>query len=208
MNGQYPAPYNNQQPMSLHPSFRLNQYLVRKKIFSFLGGAFHIFDSNGQVMFYSKQKAFKLKEDIRIYTGEDMTTELITIKARQMLDFSATYDVFDTINNQKVGALKRQGLASLVRDKWTILNAYDQEIGTIEEENLLLGLVRRFITNLIPQTYKGTINNALVCEFKQNFNPFVIKISLDFSPDTNGWLDRRLGIAASILLCAIEGKQA
>jgi uncharacterized protein YxjI len=93
MNGQYPVPQGNQQAMSLHPSFRLNQYLVRKKIFSFLGGAFHIFDSNGQVMFYSKQKAFKLKEDIRIYTGEDMTTELITIKARQMLDFSATYDV-------------------------------------------------------------------------------------------------------------------
>jgi hypothetical protein len=46
-----------------------------------------------------------------------------------------------------------------------------------------------------------------VCSFKQNVNPFVMKISLDFSADVNRLLDRRLGLAAAILLCAIEGKQ-
>ncbi len=193
---------------NIHPAFFLKNYLVRKKIFSFLGSAFHIYDANGQVVFYSKQKAFKLREDIRIYTGEDMQTEVLLIKARNIIDFSATYDVFDPRNNEKVGSLKRQGLASIVQDKWNILNAQDQQIGIIQEESLILGLVRRFVTNLIPQTYTGTINNVPVCEFKQNFNPFVVKISLDFSQDTNNWLDRRLGIAAAILLCAIEGKQA
>jgi len=61
--------------------------------------------------------------------------------------------------------------------------------------------------NLIPQTFFGSINGMPVCSFKQNFNPFVVKINLDFSPDTNGLLDRRLGLAAAILLCAVEGKQ-
>lgn len=193
---------------SLHPAFFLKNYLVRKKIFTFLGGAFHIYDSNGQVVFYSKQKAFKLREDIRIYTGEDMQTEVLLIKARNIIDFSAVYDVFDSANNQRVGALKREGFSSIVQDKWSILNNQDQIIGMIQEESLILGLVRRFVTNLIPQTYIGTISNVPVCEFKQNFNPFVVKINLDFSQDTNNWLDRRLGIAAAILLCAIEGKQA
>jgi hypothetical protein len=41
----------------------------------------------------------------------------------------------------------------------------------------------------------------------QNFNPFVTKINANFSEDTRGLLDRRLGLAAGILLCAIEGKQ-
>lgn len=192
---------------NIHPSFCLKNYLVRKKIFSFLGSAFHIYDQNGQVVFYSKQKAFKLREDIRIYTGEDMQKEVLLIKARNIIDFSATYDVFDPNSNESVGALKRQGMASLVQDKWDILNNYNQAIGLIQEDSLVLGLVRRFVTNLIPQSYTGTINNVPVCEFKQNFNPFVVKINLDFSIDTNGWLDRRLGIAAAILLCAIEGKQ-
>jgi uncharacterized protein YxjI len=199
---QYPA------PPSLHPAFFLKSYLVRKKIFTFLGGAFHIYDPNGQVVFYSKQKAFKLREDIRIYTGEDMQKEVLLIKARNIIDFSAVYDVFDSSTNERVGALKREGLSSIVQDKWNILNAYDQVIGIIQEESLVLGLVRRFVTNLIPQTFIGTINNVPVCEFRQNFNPFVVKINLDFSQDTNNWLDRRLGIAAAILLCAIEGKQA
>lgn len=43
--------------------------------------------------------------------------------------------------------------------------------------------------------------------FKQNFNPFVTKLSLDFSTDTERRLDRRLGLAAAVLLCAIEGKE-
>jgi hypothetical protein len=47
-----------------------------------------------------------------------------------------------------------------------------------------------------------------VLTFQQNFNPFLAKIDLDFSSDVNGLLDRRLGIAAAILLCAIEGKQS
>jgi hypothetical protein len=35
----------------------------------------------------------------------------------------------------------------------------------------------------------------------------VSKVTLDFRPDTSRLLDRRLGIAAGILLLAIEGKQ-
>jgi hypothetical protein len=43
--------------------------------------------------------------------------------------------------------------------------------------------------------------------FTRNFNPFVSKVNLDYSMDTQGLLDRRLGIAAAVLLLAIEGKQ-
>jgi len=46
-----------------------------------------------------------------------------------------------------------------------------------------------------------------VFEFHRNFNPFVSKMELDFSKDRTGALDRRVGIAAAILLVALEGKQ-
>jgi hypothetical protein len=46
-----------------------------------------------------------------------------------------------------------------------------------------------------------------VCHFHRNFNPLVSKVTLDFRVDTAGRLDRRLGIAAAILLLAIEAKQ-
>jgi uncharacterized protein YxjI len=182
-------------------------YTVRRQIFKLLGAAFHIYDPNGRVVFYSKQKAFKLKEDIRVYTGEDMQNEVLTIKAKNIIDFSAAYDVFDPTTQTKVGVLKRKGMKSILKDEWIIMDANEKQIGLIQEDSMMLALVRRFLTNLVPQSFDGTINGQKVCHFKQNFNPFVTKITLDFSMDINGLLDRRLGIAAAVLLCAIEGKQ-
>lgn len=139
-----------------------------------------------------------------------MCREVLTIKARQIIDISAAYDVIDpTTNttNTKVGALKRKGLKSILKDEWIIMDAEDREIGFIKEDSTLLALIRRFLTNLIPQKYYGELKGEQVCLFKQNFNPFVMKINLDFSMDRKGLLDRRLGIAGAVLLCAIEGKQ-
>lgn len=123
------------------------------------------------------------------------------------MDIAGTYDVFDPATNTKVGALKRKGLKSILKDEWIVMDVEDRDIGYIKEDNAFLALIRRFMTNLIPQTYYGELNGQQVCLFKQNFNPFVMKINLDFSMDKGGLLDRRLGIAAAVLLCAIEGKQ-
>ncbi|MFA5165115.1 MAG: hypothetical protein WC481_06085 [Candidatus Omnitrophota bacterium] len=188
--------------------FRHNSYLVRRKIFTLFGAEFHIYDPSGAVAFYSKQKAFKLKEDIRVYTGEDMRTEVLAIHARNVIDISATYDVIDPASNIKVGALRRKGIKSMLRDEWLILDREDVEIGVIREDRMLLAVIRRFLSNLVPQKYHGYVDGRLACVFSQNFNPFVTKIHLDYSMDTRSLLDRRLGIAAAILLCAIEGKQS
>jgi uncharacterized protein YxjI len=191
----------------LSNAFQHDHYLVRRKILTLVGAAFHIYDPSGAVAFYSKQKAFKLREDIRLYTGEDMQTEVLSIQARQIIDFSAAYDVIDSASRVKVGALRRKGMRSILRDEWIILDAQDMAIGVIQEDNMAVALLRRFLTNLVPQKYHGEIQGRQVCFFKQNFNPFVLKVQLDFSMDTSRLLDRRLGIAAAVLLCAIEGRQ-
>ena len=45
---------------------------------------------------FSEQKMFRLREDIRVYSDESKSQEVLSIKARQILDFSAAYDVVDT----------------------------------------------------------------------------------------------------------------
>ncbi|MDZ4742959.1 MAG: GYF domain-containing protein [Verrucomicrobiota bacterium] len=204
---QAPSLPTEQAPKRIDPRFSHPSYWVRRKVFKLLGGAFHIYLPDGSVGFYSELKAFKLKEDIRIYTDESKQQEVLSIKARKILDFSSNYDVFDTSSGQKLGTLRRKGLKSIIKDEWHILDTLDQEIGKIHEDNLVKALVRRFLCNLIPQSYEGLINGTPVCRFHQAFNPFILKVLLDFTPDQNGLLDRRLGIAAAILLCAIEGRQ-
>ncbi len=199
---------SSQAPPPLVP-FQHPGYLVRRKVFKLLGGAFHVFDPAGNVVLYSKQKAFKLKEDIRIYTGEDMGTEVLTIRTDQIIDLGATYHVHDSQQGGvRVGSLKRKGLKSMLRDEWVILDSSGQEVGIIQEDSVALALLRRLMVGwLLPQRYYGRIGNNSVSVFTRNFNPFISKISLDFSMDTQGQLDRRLGIAAVIMLLAIDGKQ-
>jgi hypothetical protein len=181
-----------------------SKYLIRRKIIEFFGGNFDIYDSHNNLVLFAKLKAFKLKEDIRLYESKEMKKELLNIKARQIIDFGATYDVIDSTTGEKVGALKRKGLKSILKDEWIIMDSTDAEIARIREDNAILALVRRFLTNLIPQKYNVMFNNGMTaCEMKQNFNPFVTKISVNFFSDS---LDKRLGLAAGILLCAIEGK--
>ena len=199
-----PAPATN-DPRFAHP-----QYLVRRKVFKLLGAAFHVYDAAGNGLMYSKQKAFKLKEDIRIYTGEDMQTEILTIQARAIIDFSAAYDVVDPRAGAKVGALRRRGWKSMLRDEWVIMDPFDREIGTLVEDSTALALVRRFIdaaTMFLPQKFHADVGGQTVATFQQNFNPFVRKLTVDFTMDPDGRLDRRLGLAAACLLSAVEGKQ-
>ena len=191
--------------------FQQSQFMVRRKIFKLLGGAFHVYDlQQQQVYAYSKMKAFKLKEDIRLYTGEDMQTELLTIKARQIMDFGATYDVVDP-RQGKVGALRRKALKSFIRDEWMILDPHDREIGLIQEDSTGLAIIRRlvdFASMFLPQKYVVTMQGMPVATFQQNFNPFVFKLVVDLSGDQGGMFDRRLALASSILMAAIEGKQS
>ncbi len=190
---------------ALHPAFTLDSYLFRRKVFKIFGGAFHVYDQNGEVVFFSEQKAFKLREDFRIYSDENKSQELLRISTPQILDIGATYTVFDSTTGEQVGAVRRKGLKSIFKDEWVYLSG-DSQIGLMTETSLLGALVSRFI-NLIPQSYD--INNAEgrnIAIFKQHFNPFILKYTLNIIEPVPT-IDRRLIIASGILLAAIEGRQ-
>ena len=197
-------------PAGYKDPFDYPRYIIRKKVFKLLGAAFHVYDEAGNLIMYSRQKAFKLKEDIRLYSDETMKVELLTITARQVVDFSAAYDIVDPLAKQKVGAMRRKGWSSIVRDEWMILSSRDQQIGTIKEDSVMAALVRRFVdwaSLFLPQKFHADIGGVPACAYYQNFNPFVQKLTVDFTADTQGRLDKRLGLAAGILLAAIEGRQ-
>lgn len=191
----------------MHPAFSFNNYLLKRQVFA-LTGKFRFFDPTGKLVLFSEQKMFKLREDIRVYSDESKTQEVLMIKARQIIDFSAAYDVVDSATGQKVGAFRRKGLASIIRDEWEVLDVSDNLIGKLIEDSMGLALLRRFLSNLVPQNYDLLVNGQRVGDYKQNFNPFTYDLNLDFNMDTNKVLDRRMGLAAGILLAAVEGRQS
>jgi hypothetical protein len=115
----------------------------------------------------------------------------------------------DAAYNQKVGTLRRKGLSSILRDEWQVLDVNDNVVGNLFEDSVALALLRRLLLgSLLPQNYDMTFGETRVADLRQNFNPFRYELNLDFSMDMNRLLDRRLGIAAGILLAAVEGKQS
>lgn len=192
----------------MNPIFQHPHYLLKRQAIA-LTGKFRFYDPNGTQVMFSEQKMFRLREDIRVYSDESKTQEVLSIKARNIMDFSASYDVVDTALNQKVGVLRRRGLRSLLRDEWEILDANDRMVGLLFEDNIGLALLRRLLLgSWLPQNYDMTFGETRVGDLRQNFNPFRYELNLDFSMDISRLLDRRLGIAAGILLAAVEGKES
>ncbi len=192
----------------MNPIFQFPSYLLQRQVFA-LTGKFRFFDPSGNLVMFSEQKMFRLREDIRVYSDESKQQEVLMIKARQIIDFSAAYDVVDPTTNEKVGVLRRKGWNSLLRDEWEVLNAQDQPIGILFEDSIGLAMLRRLLLgSLLPQNYDLTIGATRVADLKQRFNLFRYELDLDLSMDTAKQLDPRLGVAAAILLAAVEGKQS
>jgi len=191
----------------MHTTFGFDHYFLRRQVIS-LTGKIRLYTPDGQQVMYCYQKMFRLKEDIRAYTDESCTQELLYIQARSVIDFSAVYDVIDSGYGVKVGVLRRKGWRSLMRDEWEVLDAADQPIGVLWEDNPTRALVRRLLAGrLLPQDYDIIIGDTRVADLRQRFNLFRYELDLDFGMDPNHLLDRRLGIAAGILLAIVEGRQ-
>ena len=189
--------------------YKADSYMVRQKVMKIVGEEFHIYsdDSMEQLIGYCKQKALKLKEDIRVYTDEDKNTELICIKARSVIDFGATYDITDSQSGEAICTFKRKGLKSIFKDSWKVMDTSGNQIGTLGEDSGLLALVRRFVPGgslLIPQEFVlSTGGNSI--EFTQKMNPFVHKMNV--TKIQSSGIDPRVVLAATMLLIAIEGRQ-
>lgn len=192
----------------MNPIFEHRTYLLQRQVFA-LTGKFRFFDPSGKLVLFSEQKMFRLREDIRVYADEGKQQEVLMVKARQIVDFAAAYDVVDSATGGKVGALRRKGWNSIVRDEWEVLDAQDQPIGKLFEDSVGLALLRRLLLgSLLPQNYDLTIGQTRAADLKQRFNLFRYELDLDLRMDTARQLDPRLGIAAAILLAAVEGRQS
>jgi hypothetical protein len=172
--------------------FSHDRFLVRRKVLAFLAPKFHFYDPEGRVIAFTRQAPLRLREDTRIYSDESRTRELLRIKARQIIDFSAVYCVEDAATGQRIGTLKRRGWKSLLKDEWILMDALDHEFGRIKEDSRALAVVRRFLTNLVPQKFVFYVDEREAGFARQHFNPFVLKMDVDLTPDTGRRLDRRL----------------
>jgi hypothetical protein len=184
------------------------EFTIRRKILTLFGAKFHVYNAEGRLLGFCKQKAFKLKEDIRFYTDETMREERLVISARSIIDFSAAYDVIDAQNQDPVGVLQRKGFESFFRDEWMVMDEEGGLVGVIREDNVWMAMLRRieWLSMFFPESlYLTDASGVKIAEFRTHFNPFVHRMTVTVAPECP--CNPLLVIAAGILLIAVEGRQ-
>ena len=91
-------------------------------------------DSSGQTIAYVRQKMFKLKEAITVYSSQAKTNELYKINADRVIDFNANY-AFTNIDGETLGKVGRKGMKSLWKANYQILDNANTTLYEIKEEN-------------------------------------------------------------------------
>lgn len=99
-----------------------------------LSNDFTATDASGQVIAYVKQKMFKLKEDITIYSDTTKTQINYTIKADKWIDFSAAYSIKDRSGNE-LGKVARKGWRSIWKTEYDLIDQNQQPQFKVREEN-------------------------------------------------------------------------
>ncbi len=91
-------------------------------------------DYSGKTIAYVRQKMFKLKEDIQVYSDDTKAQINYSIKADKWLDFSAAYSFYDA-QGTTIGKIARKGWRSIWKAEYEIIDQNDKKQYSVNEEN-------------------------------------------------------------------------
>lgn len=92
-------------------------------------------DAQGNTVCYVKQKLFKFKENIQVFSDSSKNKQIASIAANKVIDWSARYFFKDADENE-IGSVGRQGMKSIWRARYDVFNPGDDTSDfKIQEEN-------------------------------------------------------------------------
>jgi uncharacterized protein YxjI len=170
----------------------------------------------GERICFVEQKRFKFKEDIRFYVDETKQQELLRIKARQRFDPAATYDVTDE-EGTKFGEIQKVFGKSLLRSTYRLNDASGNELAIVTEKSLPVALLRRlvgfipYIDNIadwlpIPYHFVFLRGDQVLGHNTRQMWKIRDVYTIDMTPDKERTLDRRLVLAISVGMDALQAR--
>lgn len=164
---------------------------------------------DGPVVAFAEQKRLTFKEQVTIYSDQSKSQPLFGFKARQVMDFGATYDVTDPGGNP-IGLFRKAFKASLTRSTWHL---EQPGIGTIvgQERSPGIAILRR-VWDFIPIIGEIPVPFIFHFDFTLDGRPtFSVEKRWGFRDRYNvvihePALDRRLVIAMAVALDALQSR--
>jgi hypothetical protein len=117
------------------------------KIFALASQA-TVTDANGRIVLYTKQKLFKFREHVEIWTDKSQGTRLAEIKANKVIDWSARYFSTDAQGGE-IGSVGRRGWRSIWKAHYETFNPGDSNPDfSIQEENAWVKVADSFLSEI------------------------------------------------------------
>lgn len=91
-------------------------------------------DGGGSLVGYVRQKFFKIKEAVEVFSDESQSRVIGKIDADRVIDFNARYH-FTAADGRPLGAMARRGMRSLWKAHYLIENAQGAPSMEIHEES-------------------------------------------------------------------------
>jgi uncharacterized protein YxjI len=178
-----------------------SHYTIKRKFWSFFERVFRVFTGDGQLIMYIQHPLLKLREEFTVYADEDKTRPLLVVKSKQIIAINFSFEVTDAQTQQVLGAVQKKGLASILRDKFIILDANGTEVGYAEEQGA--SLLRRFIPWLTSK-HAIFVGGQQVAYIRQVFRFFTKEFTVDLQPSQ---LDPRFVLAVALLALMAEARR-
>jgi uncharacterized protein YxjI len=199
-----------------HDRFILRQRIrlvVNQYEFSLAGPEW---EPEGEPFAFVHQRRFKFKEDIRFYTDDSKTQELMRIKARQRFDPRARYDV-TAADGAKIGEIQKVFGKSLLRSTYQLYDAGGSEVAIAQERSLAVALIRRlvgfvpYLDNIsdwlpIPYHFDFRRGDELLGTHTRQMWKIRDAYRIDMTPDAERTVDRRLILAIAVGMDALQAR--
>ncbi len=105
-------------------------------------------DAAGRTILHTKQKMFKFREHVEIFTDQSKATLLAEIKTNKVIDWSARYGSTDA-SGQPIGSVGRKGWRSMWRTHYEVFNPGDSQPDfAIREENPFAKIMDGIISDI------------------------------------------------------------
>lgn len=105
-------------------------------------------DASGRTILYTRQKMFKFREHVEIWTDKSQGTRLAEIKANQMIDWSARYHSTDAAG-AAIGSVGRRGWRSIWRAHYETFKPGDNSPDfSIQEENAWIKVADSIVSDI------------------------------------------------------------
>jgi hypothetical protein len=170
--------------------------------------------SAGELLAYVQQKRMKIREQIDFFTDETMTVPLLRLQARKVFEFRGMTDVLIP-SGQVIGTFRKNFGKSLWRSSWTILAPGGQPVANAHESSAFLAIFRRVWSALpyvgdipffIPFHFDIMLPDGRKIGHYHRVAAIRDRYVLDLSGDPQRWLDRRLALAFTVALDALQDR--